>query len=296
MNEQDNEIAQAQVVGTELLEAITRGEIETQIATAHKFPRSIELFNKRAIEMVSMDKETAESCIYSRPVGKDSVTGKQKIVEGESIRLAEIISSAYGNLRVAATLIEQTDRIVRARGAAHDLETNLAATSEVIESTVDKHGQPFSERMRIVVAKAALSKARRDAIFMVVPKALCKKIKNIAKQVAVGDRQTITKAVDDIMKFFKEKGVAEKNIFDYFSVAGKADIGIDELTILIGLKTAINDGEIKPEDAFKTNEVEKNESLESKFEAQAETPSTPTPKPKTETKQPETKGKKGQLF
>jgi hypothetical protein len=189
MNEKTNE---SQVITCEAIEASQRAEIDIQIATAHKYPRSLELFNKRAIEMVSQDKETAEACIYKRPVGRGD-DGKQKIVEGESIRMAEIVAACYGNVRVACMLIEQTERSVRARGMAHDLESNNAQMSEVIESTIRKDGKPYDERMRIVIAKVALAKARRDAIFMVIPKALCKKIKNIAKSVALGDMKTLQK-------------------------------------------------------------------------------------------------------
>ena len=94
-------IESAGVLDSTALEGITRGEIDIQIATAHKFPRSLERFKKRAIEMATIDEETAESCIYSRPVGKEKnpQTGKWEMVfaEGLSVRLSEIVGSFYAD-------------------------------------------------------------------------------------------------------------------------------------------------------------------------------------------------------
>ena len=71
------------------MELMERAQIDVQISTANRYPRSLTKFNERAKSMVSVDLETAESCIYRRPVGKEG--GSMKYVEGESIRLAEIV-------------------------------------------------------------------------------------------------------------------------------------------------------------------------------------------------------------
>ena len=239
------------VQSCEVIEAINRSEVDIQIATAHRFPRSMELFQKRSIEMVSQDSETAASCIYRRPVGKDE-SGKQKIIEGESIRLAEIVAGCYGNLRVSAMFIEQTDKYVRCRGAAHDLESNFAATSESVESIIDSKGKKYSDRQIIVTVKAALSKARRDAIFMVVPKALCKSITKVAREVAVGTKATLKDRVMSALKWTAKHGIKDEDVFKTLDVKGISDIGLEELETLTGLKTAINEGDITAAQAFDT--------------------------------------------
>lgn len=236
------------------VELITRAELDVQIVTAHRFPRSMAVFQKRALAMATLDEETAESCIYRRPVGKkkNEQTGKweESYAEGMSIRMAEIVGASYGNLRVGASLIEQTERFVRARGFAHDLETNFASTSEVVEATTDKDGKPYSERMRVVVAKAALSKARRDATFSVVPRALCRTVEIEARRVAVGDAATLERRRAAAMQWIDKIGVKRERVFASLGVAGEADIGIDQLVTLMGLKTALKDGEITIEEAF----------------------------------------------
>jgi hypothetical protein len=240
--------AALEVLPPSSVEALVRGEIDTQIATAHKYPRSIALFKTRALDMVSLDEDTASSCIYSRPVGKEK--GVMKYAEGMSVRMAEIVGACYGNLRVGSTIVDMSARYVTARGYAHDLESNYASSSEVVESTVDKAGKPYSERMRVVVAKAALAKARRDATFVVVPKALCKPLEEKARQIAIGDATTLAKRRAAVMSWIGKLGIATERVFAALGIKGEEDIGIDQLTTLTGLKTSIKDGEVTVDEAF----------------------------------------------
>lgn len=251
MNEpQDKPAESMEVLVPSAVEALERAQVDIQIATAHKFPRSLDLFQKRAMSMATLDEETAESCIYSRPVGKDPDTGKQKFVEGASIRLAEIVAASYGNIRVASRLIEQTPTYVKAEGVAHDLESNYAGKSEVIESTVDRNGRPFSERMRIVVAKAVLAKAYRDAVFKVVPKALCRSVYLASLKVINGDGRTIEQRRAKAKEWLKSLKVDESRVFAALSVTGWSDIGERQLELLTGIKTAISDNDVSLDEAF----------------------------------------------
>jgi len=237
-----------EVLPPSAVESQTRAEIDIQIATAHRYPRSMAGFKARALDMATLDEETAASCIYSRPVGKKN--GRPEYAEGLSIRMAEIVGAAYGNLRVGATMIEQTDRFVRARGFAHDLESNFAATSEVVESTVKRDGTPYDERMRVVVAKAALSKALRDATFKVVPRAMCKPIADEARKVAVGDAKTMDARRSAVMQWIGKLGLEPERVFSALGVEGEEDIGQEELKVLVGLRTAIKDGDVSVDEAF----------------------------------------------
>jgi hypothetical protein len=233
------EVLPVSVAGT-----LERAEIDVQIATARAYPRSLEQFQKRALSMATLDEETAESCIYQRPVGDG------KIAEGASIRLAEIVAASYGNLRVASRLIEQTERFVKCEGVAIDLESNYAGKSEVIEPTVTKEGRPYSERQRAVVAKAALAKAYRDATFKVIPRSVCKSIIDAAKKVAAGDEKTIDsrkKRAQDWLKLIK---VDDSRAFRALGVQGWSDVGVSHLLVITGLRTAINDGDTTVDEAF----------------------------------------------
>lgn len=229
-------------------ELIERAEIDCQIATAKRYPRSLDVFKKRAISMAIIDEETAESCLYRRPVGmKDGV---QQFAEGMSVRMAEIVGASYGNLRVAATIVEQNERFVRARGMAIDLESNFASSSEVIEATVKKNGQPYDERMRVVIAKACLAKARRDATFQVVPRALAKPIEAEVRKLLLGDTQTLERRRVAVIGWIGKLGIDPKRVWAALGIAGEADLGIDKLEHLTGIRTAIKDNEVTIDEAF----------------------------------------------
>lgn len=231
------------------LEVLQRAEIDVQISTAKRYPRSLDQFKKRATDMACIDQETAASCIYRRPVGKGD-DGKQKIAEGMSIRMAEIVAASYGNIRSASRIIEQTDRFVKCQGVCHDLETNNSSSSEVIESTVDKYGKPYSERMRVVAAKACLAKAHRDAIFKVVPRALAKPIEAAAKAVIAGTDKGLAERRQRAREWVVSLKIDEARVFAVLDVKGWDDLTSEHLIDLTGLRTAIKDGETTVDEAF----------------------------------------------
>lgn len=253
---QNNEVEHVafEVVQASALEATERAAIDTQIATAKKYPRSMQLFKKRAIDMATLDEDTAESCIYRRPVGKerDPKTGNmvQKFAEGMSVRMAEIVGASYGNLRVKSFIVEQTERSVRACGQAIDLETNFASSSETVESTVDKNGNPYSERQRILIAKVALSKARRDATFQVVPRALAKPVENEVRRLLLGDSETLTKRREKVISWIGKLGIDPNRVYAALGIAGEQELGAEQLEQLTGIRTAIRDNETTIDESF----------------------------------------------
>ena len=266
-----------------MLDVQERASIDIQIATAKQYPRSLAQFTQRAVAYATIDEDTAESCIYRRPVGKDA-NGRQTFAEGMSVRTAEIVGSCFGNLRVGARIVEQTDRYVKAQGVAHDLESNFYGSSEVIESTVNKYGKPYDERMRVVVAKAALAKARRDAIFQVVPRALAKPIEKAVRNLLYGDAKSLSKRRTAAEQWIKKLGIEESRVYEALGIGGIEDMTDKHLEMLTGIRTAIKDGDVSIDEAFP--EVKKDKFLsrmqasESKPEEKApETATEPTDKP-----------------
>lgn len=252
MNENfELETVNAEIVAptVNVLDIQERASIDMQISTAKRYPRSISKFTQTAVSYATLDEETAASCIYRRPVGKGA-DGQQTFAEGMSIRTAEIVGSCFGNLRVGARIVEQTDRFVKAQGVAHDLESNFLATSEVIESTINKYGKPYDERMRVVVAKAALAKARRDATFMVVPKALAKPIEKAVRDLLFGDAKSLAKRREAAEQWIKKLGIVEDRVYRALGISGIQDMTIEHLEILAGLRTSIKDKETSIDEAF----------------------------------------------
>lgn len=63
MNE-ENEVLTAES-GT--LSFLNRGEIDMQIATAHKYPRSVVKFRNEVMQMVTLNEQVAGECVYALP-------------------------------------------------------------------------------------------------------------------------------------------------------------------------------------------------------------------------------------
>lgn len=244
MNPQDT----LEVIPNSALEAITRGEIDTQIRTAKQFPRSMKKFLQTAIDQATAHVEIAESFIYVRPVGKKD--GKMQYAEGMSVRAAEIVGAAYGNLRVGSMIIEQTDRYVVTRGFAHDLESNFASTSENKEPTVTKDGKPFSEGMRAVIAKASLAKARRDATFQVVPRALCRPVETAARSLIAGDAKSLEDRRAVAVQFIQRLNIDSGRVWAALGIAGAEELTSQTLLTLSGIRNAIKDGDTTIDEAF----------------------------------------------
>ena len=234
------------------LQAIQSAEVDIQIATAHKYPRSITKFMQSAMDMVTTDRATAAACIYRRPVGKEG--GKMKFVEGESIRMAEIVAASYQNLRIASMITEINGREVKACAMCHDLENNVAIRADTIESTLTKNGTPFSDRMQLVVAKAAQSKAIRDAIFRIVPKAMCQSIKQAAEDTAIGKNKTLDERRAGVMAWIQELEIAPQRVFNALGIEGIEELGRSALIDLVGIRTALDNGDITVKDAFPEEE------------------------------------------
>lgn len=239
------ELEGTDVVNVTAIGAINRSEVECQLDAAHKYPRfnrqrGIKQWSEEVLNLATITREVAESCIYTLPrKGKD---GKPKPIVGQSIRMAEIIASTWGNMHVASRIVGTEDGAIIAQGGAWDLEKNLRVTAEVRRNITGRGGQRYSEDMVTVTGMAASSIARRNAIFSVVPKAYRDPIFARIKAVAAGTAADLEKRRGEVLDKLVKLGVKRANICPAIGVASEADIGLDELTIIIGMGTAIKEG------------------------------------------------------
>lgn len=230
---------------TGMVALLNKSEIDQQIATAHKFPRSLKRFRDEAMAMVTLDESIASECIYALP--RDG-----KTIEGPSARFAEIIASAWCNNRAGARVIDDHGEFVTAQGVFHDLERNVAITYEVQRRIVDKHGRRYKADMIGVTANAACSIALRNAILKGVPKAFWSSMYDAARHVIMGDIKTLANRRAAAVAEFQRFGVSDKQLCDKLGVAGIEEITLDHLVTLRGLLTAIKEGDTTPEEAFAT--------------------------------------------
>jgi hypothetical protein len=228
-------------VGT--LSIISKAEIDVQISTAHRFPRSVAQFQKDVMSLVSLNEQVAEECIYALP--RDG-----KTIEGASARFGEIIAHAWGNCRAGARVVDDTGDFVTAQGVFHDLEKNVAITYEVQRRIVDKHGKRYKPDMIGVTANAACSIALRNAILKGVPKAFWTAAYDQARKVIMGDFQTLSNRRTAALDAFQKFGVLPQQIFDKLDIKGIEDITLEHILILRGLLTAVREGDTTVEEMF----------------------------------------------
>lgn len=246
MNAQVEREVTGMVAEQGMVAVLNKSEIDQQIATAHKFPRSLKRFRDEAMQMVTLDESIANECIYALP--RDG-----KTIEGPSARFAEIIASAWGNSRAGARVISDQGDFVTAQGVFHDLERNVAITYEVQRRITNKRGQRFSADMIGVTANAACSIALRNAILKGVPKAFWASMEAAARQVIMGDIKTLANRRANAVAEFQRFGVSQEQILAKLGVPGIEDVTLEHLLTLRGLLTAIKEGDTTPEEAFATN-------------------------------------------
>lgn len=240
-----DEIHQAAPSAT-MLEQQTRGEVDIQIATALRFPRSIEQFQQKALSMATLDEETAASCFYVLPRRK----GSDKPIEGPSVRLSEIVASAWRHMRVAGRVVDEGDRFLTLYGLAWDLETNVARAVEVRRRITGRDGGRYGDDMIAVTANAGISIATRNAIFGVVPRAHWWPIYLACRQVAVGTVETLGARRVKMIEYFQRLGVEPPRVFALLEIRGIEDVTLEHLAVLKGLATAIKEGDTSIDEAF----------------------------------------------
>ena len=245
----ENEIIQ--VSGSEMLEALNRSEIDMQIATAHKLPRDIGKCKRNMIELATMDDSVAYSCFYH--LERTDKNGKKTVIEGPSVRFTEIISTCWGNLRIAGHIVANDGKTITAQGICHDLESNVAYQMEVKRSILTSKGYTFSQDMQVVVGNAAVAIAQRNAINKVVPQVL---IKSVVDEVKRKSAEHIAKVgVEESWKQWvaymqQQYNVTEAMMLDYLGKQ-REQLTIDDIQTMMGVNNAISEGTTTVEETFK---------------------------------------------
>lgn len=237
---QDAQIAQVDVV--------ERANVDSQVATAKQYPRSIKRSIDNSIVMATMDAETAQSCGYALPRGGKPITGP-------SVHLAKIIVSNWGNMRTEAKVVQITDKQIISRGTAWDLEANVASAFEVRRSITDSKGKRYSDDMITVTGNAANSIAYRNAVFSVIPKAVVDKVYKAAQKFITGDlsdeEKLIKRRTDAINYFNDEWGITEAEVIKLCGKQTVNQIKADEIALLLGMVQSLKDGDTTVDELMK---------------------------------------------
>lgn len=250
MNLENYEVLPVEVQNVQVVQvdAVERANVDSQVATAKRYPRDIRRSIDNSVVMATMNQETAQSCSYALPRGGRPITGP-------SVHLAKIIVSNWGNMRTEAKVVQITDKQVISRGTCWDLETNVASAFEVRRSIIGKNGQRFSDDMITVTGNAANSIAYRNAVFAVIPKAITDRIYYAAQKFITGDlsdSDKLLKVRTGILNNFKNNyGITEEEVVKMCGKQTVNQIGADEISMLMGTIQALKDGDTTVDELMK---------------------------------------------
>ncbi len=236
-----------EIVQNDAIASIERAQVDVQISTARKYPRTLSKVKERMLSFATLDEETASSCFYTLPARRG---GDDKPIQGPSVRMAEIALASYQHVKAGSRIISDDGKFLTAQAVVHDLENNVAVSIEVRRRVTSKSGARYSDDMIAVTGNAACSIALRNAVFRVVPRALITPVYEAAKRVAVGDVKSLTSKRAQIIGRLKQMGAKDAAILAAVGADKIEDIDLARLEVLIGLGTSIKDGEVSLEEAF----------------------------------------------
>jgi hypothetical protein len=291
--EKESEITKLEIIDNSLIYNQDRAVIDTMVATAKVYPRDIVKATKNAIDIVTIDKETAATCSYAVPRGG-------KVITGVTVHMAKVLAQTWGNMRIEAKVISIEQKHITSQAIAFDLENNVAIKVEVKRSIMTRTGR-MNDDMITVTGNAANAISLRNAILAVIPRAITDKVYNAAKDKITGDLVDEAKFLKRRSQIFEgfEKNY-KKTSADVLSLIGKASIDNitkDDLVILIGIAQAIKDGDTTVDEAFekakepkeKKSGQEKKAELKEKLKEEVAVNSEVKQEVKPETKEPEVK-------
>lgn len=225
------------------LDVQTRGEIDMQIATAKRYPRSVQKFIQDVMTMATLTDETAAACFYNKPQGGEMITGP-------SARLAEMVASCWGNLAVDGRPVHDDGRFVTSRGIAWDLQNNVRFSFETKRRVTNRQGVRYSDDMVMTTSNAATSIAMRNAIFKAVPRAFWGPVEERCREIARGKAETLVNTRSRMLKHFATLGVTADRVFARLEVRGLEDVTLEHVELLRGLATGIKEGDTSIDEAF----------------------------------------------
>lgn len=247
MSENNELTVVTQEVNNTALYLQDKATIDSMVSTAKAFPRNIKRSTENAIAIATLDTDTAATCTYSVPRGGKAITGP-------SVHLAKIIAQVWGNMRIEAKVIDVDGKNVTSQAIAFDLESNVAMKVEVKRSILTRSGR-MSEDMIVVTGNAANAIALRNAIFAVVPKAVTDKVYKASLQTITGDisdeNKLLKKRKKVVDALTQSYGVTEAEVLSAVGKSSLDHIGQDEIVVLIGIGTAIKDGDTTVDQAFR---------------------------------------------
>lgn len=227
-------------------------EAQGKLVIAKKFPRD----EARAFDQVIAACQRyafADAATYEYAKGKEE-DGSDKFVTGPSIRLAEAIARAWGNIDFGIRELSQKDGVSEMQAYAWDLQTNVISVQNftVKHERHTRKGSYALKDPRDIYEMTANQAGRRlrARILAIIPDDLVKAaLDEIEKTIKRGDGEPLEKRAEKMLKAYASYGITAEHIEKKI---GKpvGQLTVDDLAKLLRLYNSLRDGFVRASDAF----------------------------------------------
>lgn len=247
-------------------------EVQGMIISAKKFPRD-ELGSYNRIMKSCQRISLADQAVYRLPIG-----GKTQ--EGPSIRLAEVLAQAWGNLSFGIKELSRSQGKSLHVAYCLDYETNTKAETEFeVEHWIEvgKNGAPKTKKyitdpveIDRLIANRGARKLRNCILNIIPPDVIEEAVKACKATVAKGGGMPIEDRVRSMVMAFDSIGVSKEMLEEYLKHGLEITTG-EEIANLQAIYKSILDKQAKRQDYFNTSEekeVDKSSKLNAKLKGE----------------------------
>lgn len=245
-----------QTATTEMVVSRQAQEVQAAMVVAKKFPRDMTAAWNRVMQSCKRP-SLASKAIYQYPRGGETITGP-------SIRLAEALAQAWGNLDFGTIELEQRPGESTVMSYCWDLETNTRQTKifTVPHIRQTKKGQIALTDPRDIYEMVANQGARRlrACILGIIPKDVVDDAMGMCYQTMTqGNRANLADAIRQTVAAFQEHlGIPQKCLEQYIGCKVEAFDG-NAINTLRGVYQSIADGVARREDYFQLPKADQPE-------------------------------------
>jgi hypothetical protein len=221
-------------------------EVQAKLMIAKSMPRDPVAAWEKVMKACSLP-GMAEAAFYSYKRGGQEVTGP-------SIRLAEALASAWGNIDYGMRELSNKDGVTELEAYAWDLETNTLTTQRFTvhhKRDTKAGGYALTDQRDIYELGANMGARRmRARILAVLPADIVKAAEERCRLTLQGGAGIpLSERVKGMLTKFAPYGVTQKHIETRL---GKklVDIMPDDIVLLIGIYNSVKDGNVSASEAF----------------------------------------------
>lgn len=228
--------------------------VQGQILIAKRFPRDVDL-SLQKIERACSRTRLASLAIYQYQRGGTDITGP-------SIRLAEAVASAWGNVKYGFDVMESSTLSNKVRAYAYDMESNVQAERifSVSNMRFTRAGQHQMTDPRDIYENIANNASRRirACILEIIPADVIEYAMECCDKTIRQNIKITPESLDKLCAAFAEYGVTKIQIEAKIQ-RNLSSIGTAQYIQLRNIYTSLKDGIAKSEDFFPSLEEAKAE-------------------------------------